>query len=112
MIYNVGIIPLLSNNQIKKQIFKLIPILLITFVIINLSGVVQAVTLQGNIYKTSGKKYSARHWIKNGQSKYSRAKYELAVKAFKNSIACYPNYFEAWDGLGNALYCMGSYDAA
>ena len=35
-----------------------------------------------------------------------------AVKAYNKAIACYPNYFEAWDGLGNALYCTGSYDMA
>ena len=71
-----------------------------------------AVTMQGNIYKTTSKKHSARKWTKNGQSNYKRGRYERAVRAFNNAVSSYPKYFEAWDGLGNALYCLGKYDMA
>src|SRR3990167_2162756 len=66
MIYNIGIISLLSNNQIKKQIFKLITILLITFVIVNLSGVVHAVTLQKTYIKLLGKNIAQGTGLKMG----------------------------------------------
>ena len=71
-----------------------------------------AVSLRNNVYQTSSRKYSAKKWIKNGQSKYKRAKFEHAVKAYNKAIASYPGYFEAWEGLGIALYCLGNYDLA
>ena len=99
------------TDSLNNLSFKaLLPILAVSICLS--SHIALPATMQSNIYQTSSKKYSARHWIKNGQSKYNRAKYERAVKAYNKAIASYPNYFEAWDGLGNSLYYMGNYDMA
>ena len=95
----------------QKHLFKALSFILSVSICLS-SQITLAVSMRSNVYQTSSKKYSAKKWVKNGQSKYKRAKFERAVKAYNKAIASYPNYFEAWDGLGNALYCLGNYDMA
>src|SRR3990167_5616620 len=95
----------------QKHLFNVLSFILSVSIFLSFQ-IASAVSMHSNVYQTSSKKYSAKKWIKNGQSKYKRAKFERAVIAYNKAIASYPNYFEAWDGLGNALYCLRSYDMA
>ncbi|KAB2836197.1 MAG: tetratricopeptide repeat protein, partial [Candidatus Brocadia sp.] len=111
MYHKVNTTVFLLSTFVREYLYKVV----FLFLIVSFSFPCHsawAVTMQGKIYKTTSKKHSARKLIKAGNAHYKRGRYERAVKAYNNSIARYPDYFEAWDGLGNALYCLGDYNMA